>query len=64
MRDPNRIKPCCDKLATIWEMVPDWRLGQFMKNVLQAHKRVKGTDPFYVEDEEFLKFLYDYISRV
>lgn len=64
MRDPNRIKPYCDTLTTIWSMVPDWRLGQFMVNVLSAYKAEKGNDPFYVEDEDFLMYLFNYISEV
>ena len=64
MRDSNRIKPYCDALASIWGMVPDWRLGQFMVNVLLAYKAEKGNDPFYVEDEDFLMYLFNYISEV
>ena len=64
MRDPNRIKPYCDTLATIWGMVPDWRLGQFMVNALLAYRAEKGTDPFYVEDGDFLMYLFNYISEI
>ena len=64
MRDPSRIKPYCDTLATIWGMVPDWRLSQFMVNALLAYRAEKGTDPFYVEDEDFLMYLFNYISEI
>lgn len=64
MRDPNRIKPYCDTLASIWQMVPDWRLGQLMMNALLAYKAEKGTDAFYIEDLDFLYFLYEYISKI
>ena len=64
MRDSNRIKPYCDALVSIWSMVPDWRLGQFMVNVLSAYKAEKGNDPFYIEDEDFLMYLFNYISEV
>ena len=64
MRNSNRIKPYCDTLATIWGMVPDWRLGQFMVNVLSAYQAEKGNDPFYIEDEDFLMYLFNYISEV
>ena len=63
MRDSNRIKPYCDTLATIWGMVPDWRLSQFMTNVLDAYKIEHGHSAFYTEDEEFLMYLYNYIRR-
>ena len=64
MRDQKRIKPYCDTLATIWGVVPDWRLGQLMVNVLHAYKTEHGADPFYIEDEEFLMYLYDYVGRI
>lgn len=63
MRNPNRIKPYCDTLATIWGMVPDWRLGQLMVNACLAYKNEHGNDPFYVEDEDFLMYLYNFISK-
>ena len=63
MRDPKRIKPYCDTLATIWGIVPDWRLGQFMVNALRAYQIERGNDPFYAEDEDFIMYLYDYIRR-
>lgn len=64
MRDPNRIKPYCDALATIWNIVPDWRLSQLMKNALNEWVDRFGTDPFYVEDEDFLGFLLEYITKI
>lgn len=64
MRDPNRIKPYCDILASIWQMVPDWRLGQLMMNAMLAYKTEKRADAFYAEDLDFLHFLYEYISKI
>ena len=64
MRNSNRIKPYCDTLATIWGMVPDWRLGQFMVNAVLTYRIKKGSDPYYVEDEDFLMYLFNYISEV
>ena len=63
MRNNNRIKPYCDMLASIWEQVPDWRLAQLMINAIDAYMRDYGTDPFYVEDQEFLMYLYKYINK-
>ena len=64
MRDPNRIKPYCDTLATIWSMVPDWRLSQLMINAIEAYKEKYSYDPFYMEDQDFLMYLFNYISEV
>ena len=61
MRDPNRIKPYCDTLATIWGIVPDWRLGQLMINAIYAYTNEHGN--IYIEDEDFLMYLYDFVNR-
>ena len=63
MRNPDRIKPYCETLATIWGLVPDWRLSQLMVNACLAYKNEHDVDPFYVEDEDFLHFLYAFISN-
>lgn len=64
MRNPERIKPYCDTLATIWGMVPDWRLGQLMVNAIFDYRKQHGYDFFYTEDEDFLAFLYKYVSSI
>lgn len=64
MRDPKRIKPYCDALASIWGAVPDWRLSQLMINAIAAYVNKHGTDTFYMEDQEFLMYLLDYINEV
>ena len=61
MRNSNRICPACIKLAEIWSKVPDWRLAQLLTNVAVAYQHKYGNTPFYVEDEEYLKFMEDYI---
>ena len=63
MRNPNRIKPYCDTLTSIWQMVPDWRLSQLMINAIDAYTNEHGHDPFYMEDEDFLMYLYNFISK-
>ena len=63
MRDLNRIDKFCDKLKTIWHKVPDWRLSQMMINTLAMYQNRHGTDAFYMEDEEFLDFLEDFIDH-
>ena len=54
MRNPNRIQPCCDKLAQSWARVPDWRLGQFLLNLFSE---MEDADIFYMEDDELLNKL-------
>ena len=63
MRPSSRIYTNCNRLAEIWHQVPDWRLSQLMKNALNEWVNRFGTDPFYVEDEEFLDFLEDFIDH-
>ena len=63
MRNPNRIKEVCERLAAIRHKVPDWRLSQMMINALAMYQNRHGTDAFYMEDEEFLEFLEDFIDH-
>lgn len=62
MRDKDRIKPFCDKLAGLWSNYPDLRFGQFMWNMLR-HLEHEGKNPFYMEDEEFMKELEYYLRK-
>ena len=64
MRNPNRIKPYCDALASIWSALPNWRLSQFMINAIKDYTIKHGHDPFYVEDEEFIMYLFDYMNEI
>ena len=64
MRDPKRIKPYCDALASIWGAVPDWRLSQLIINAIAAYINEHGNDPFYMEDQEFLMYLLNYVNEV
>ena len=56
MRDVNRIRPFCNRLASVWEQVPDWRFGQLMVNLLGEYVNQKHRDPFFPEDEELIGF--------
>lgn len=64
MRNPNRIKPYCDALASLWQIVPDWRLSQLMNNLMIAWQNEKGSSAFYAEDEEFLAFALEYLNEI
>lgn len=53
MRDRKRIKPFLEKIEEEWNLIPDWRFGQFMVNFLGQLPR----DPFFYEDNELLEEL-------
>ena len=57
MRDPNRIDKFCLDLAKIWHEVPDWRFGQLMINIMSHYITEYGRDAFYVEDDNFMKWM-------
>jgi hypothetical protein len=60
MRNPGRIDKYCDELNRIWHKVPDWRLGQLMVNFIS---QIKVPLPFYLEDEDFINMLRQYVER-
>lgn len=59
MRDVNRIDKTCEAFAEQWKRVSDWRLGQVIMNFLSAY-----GDPFYWEEDEFIKRLTEYMDMV
>lgn len=61
MRNPNRIKPFCDRLAEVWGRVPDWRFGQFICNLFSQITTDTNRDVFFIEDPEMEKFIRDYL---
>lgn len=61
MRDVNRISDICACLAQTWEKnVPNWRLAQLFVNFM-SHMR---SDCFYMEDEDFIMRLEEYLKEV
>ena len=62
MRDPNRIRKFCNRLATAWELVPDLRFGQLLFNIFVQIKN-EGKDPFYLEDDSMIKRIEQYIEN-
>jgi len=63
MRDPERIKMFCDRLAYLWlENCPDWRFTQLVENVFRS-----GIAPkipfFYCEDDETLELFNRYFEE-
>lgn len=57
MRNPERIRPLCDRLAEAWEKLPDLRLGQLLVDSLN------GKDPFYTEDEDLIRMIERFVRE-
>lgn len=58
MRDPNRLDAFYAELCKIHkEQFPDWRFGQFISNLITR-------DPFYLEEEDFLKMIKENIENM
>lgn len=53
MRDPNRIRKVMANLEKLWNMYPDYRLGQLITNL--------GIN-FFMEDDEIQKRISNYIK--
>lgn len=65
MRDPNRLYKFYNELMRIHiENFPDWRFGQLIGN-FEAWLLIKKDicDIFYIEEEEFLKLINEYINK-
>ena len=56
MRDPERIPIVLKRLGEVWEQRPDWRLCQLIVNVT-------SIDPFYIEDEDLMRYLDELENR-
>ena len=60
MRNPNRICPNWQKIAALHSQFPDWRMGQFLENVLDELTKLEGIyrsdgDLFYFEDDKLIE---------
>jgi hypothetical protein len=53
MRDPARIEPVLQLVRTLWELNPDWRLGQLLVNVIRPKQSC--PEVFYIEDDELTR---------
>lgn len=61
MRDPKRCSSVCDVVGYWWQArCPDLRFMQLMSNFTLW----LGTDPFYMEDDEFLKKFIEYMKTI
>ena len=59
MRDPERIDRIGSKLIAVWSLVPDWRLGQLVSNLMGPGRH----DVFHVEDDEWEGMIDEVILR-
>ena len=59
MRDPKRIDEFCKHLAELWHLVPDWRFGQLISNVLGTYP----GDIFFPEDDVMIKFFDSFFNQ-
>ena len=57
MRDIRRIDRILEVLGDYWKLVPDWRLGQLIKNIFG------NNDIFYLEDEQFIEVVRNYFNQ-
>lgn len=59
MRDPARIPLIWTAFERAHAIYPDWRFGQFLSNFLGWY----GRDPFFPEDDDWLKIIDQYIAK-
>lgn len=60
MRDEGRIMPFVMRLGCLWQRYcPDWRFMQLMSNFVLWY----GVDPFYMEDDEFIKKFREFLEK-
>lgn len=61
MRNPNRIYPLCNRLASLWTLYPDLRFGQLIQLLVEYD----DSDPFFWEDDKWdqaIKYLQEQAS--
>lgn len=64
MRDPNRLYNFYAEIQKIHiEKFPDWRFGQLFYNFFH-YLNAKGRDPFYLEENELIKALNEYVLEI
>lgn len=60
MRDPNRISRILELLKEAWKLVPDWRLGELISNLLGPGSH----DIFQPQDEDWEIMLKEFIKNL
>lgn len=64
MRDINRLDFFYDELKRVHKYVPDWRFGQLIMNFISWYYQKYKKDCFYIEDNEILKYIEEFIDEV
>lgn len=59
MRDVNRIPKIIKLLEKAWGLVPDWRLGQLVSNLMGPGPH----DVFFPQDEDWEIMLKEFIKE-
>ena len=62
MRDPKQTDKIFNLIKTIRATYPDLRTGQIIVNAVTTSPSTKGRDLFYLEDQEIIDALKDYLS--
>lgn len=64
MRSNDRIEPFLNEFKKVWLKHPDLRFGQILSIVLGISPNLNGEkyesliDPFYIEEDDFIKLLH------
>ena len=64
MRSNDRIEPFLNEFKKVWLKHPDLRFGQILSVVLGISPNLNGEkyesliDPFYIEEDDFIKLLH------
>lgn len=61
MRDINRIEILLEKFKELWLLYPDLRLFQTI--ILLYNDCDLTMDPFYIEDDQWLKLIQNSIDK-
>ena len=61
MRDRNRIDFFLIEFGELWKKFPDLRFGQLIENLRDYYEDQTKRDFYYIEDEDFLKILQEYM---
>lgn len=65
MRNPERIDRITEKLTEIWKIVPDWRFGQLISNVMGSIMYDNNKqDMFFPEDVFWERELENYLKKL
>lgn len=58
MRDSNRLDNFYPRLYSVHKFYyPDLRFNQFVALINNHIEKTKGIDPFYVKDEDYIKYV-------